>query len=108
MKHFTAFPGITKVVGSGETKTSVVLKGGLQVDLRVVPAKSFGAALAYFTGSKSHNVHLRRIAQGRGLLLNEYGLFRDDTAIAGKTEDEIYRALGLSWVPRSCVRIAAK
>ena len=97
--HFTSFPGITKVIGSGETKTSVILKGGLQVDLRVVPAKSFGAALAYFTGSKAHNVHLRRIAQARGLLLNEYGLFRDGAAIAGKTEDEIYRALGLSWVP---------
>ncbi|MDO8431010.1 MAG: DNA polymerase/3'-5' exonuclease PolX [Candidatus Binatus sp.] len=99
MEHFTAFPGITQVIGSGETKTSVVLKGGLQVDLRVVPPKSFGAALAYFTGSKSHNVHLRRIAQARGLLLNEYGLFRDGAAIAGRTEDEIYRALGLSWVP---------
>ena len=99
MEHFIAFPGITKVIGSGETKTSVVLKGDLQVDLRVVPAKSFGAALAYFTGSKSHNVHLRRIAQARGLLLNEYGLFRDDAVVAGKTEEEIYRALGLSWVP---------
>lgn len=99
MKHFTAFPGITKIIGSGETKTSVVLKGGLQVDLRVVPHKSFGAALTYFTGSKSHNVHLRRIAQARGLLLNEYGLFRDDAVVAGKTEDEIYRALGLPWIP---------
>ncbi len=99
MKHFIAFPGITQVIGSGETRTSVVLKGGLQVDLRVVPAKSFGAALTYFTGSKSHNVHLRRIAQARGLLLNEYGLFRGDTVIAGRTEEEIYRALRLSWVP---------
>lgn len=70
MKRFTAFPGITNVIGSGETKTSVVLKGGLQVDLRVVPPKSFGAAFVYSTGSKSHNVHLRRIAQTRGLLLN--------------------------------------
>jgi len=99
MKHFTAFPGITQVIGSGETKTSVVLKGGLQVDLRVVPPKSFGAALVYFTGSKSHNVHLRRIAQARGLLLNEYGLFRGDAVIAGRTEEEIYRALKLSWMP---------
>ncbi|HEY9158944.1 DNA polymerase/3'-5' exonuclease PolX [Candidatus Binatus sp.] len=99
MKHFTAFPGITQVIGSGQTKTSVVLKGGLQVDLRVVAPKSFGAALTYFTGSKSHNVHLRRIAQSRGLLLNEYGLFRGDAVIAGRTEEEIYRALGLSWVP---------
>lgn len=99
MEHFTAFPGIIQVAGSGETKTSVVLKGGLQVDLRVVPPKSFGAALAYFTGSKSHNVHLRRIAQARGLLLNEYGLFRGGSVIAGRTEKEIYRALGLLWVP---------
>ena len=99
MKHFTAFAGITQVIASGETKTSVVLKGGLQVDLRVVPAKSFGAALTYFTGSKTHNVHLRRLAQARGLLLNEYGLFRGRAAVAGRTEEEIYRALGLSWMP---------
>ncbi len=99
MKHFTAFAGITQVIASGETKTSVVLKGGLQVDLRVVPAKSFGAALTYFTGSKAHNVHLRRLAQARGLLLNEYGLFRGRAAVAGRTEEEIYRALGLSWMP---------
>jgi DNA polymerase (family 10) len=64
-----------------------------------VPPKSFATALVYFTGSKSHNVHLRRIAQGRGLLLNEYGLFRDSSVTAGRTEEEIYRALGLSWVP---------
>jgi DNA polymerase (family 10) len=98
MEHFIAFPGINQVTGSGETKTSVALKGGLQVDLRVVPPKSFGAALAYFTGSKAHNVHLRRIAQARGLLLNEYGLFRDGSVIAGRTEKEIYRTLGLPWV----------
>jgi DNA polymerase (family X) len=99
MEHFVAFPGISQVPGSGETKTTVLLKSGLQVDLRVVPPKSFGAALVYFTGSKSHNVHLRRLAQARGLLLNEYGLFRDSSAIASKTENEIYHALGLSWVP---------
>lgn len=99
MAHFVAFPSVTQITGSGDTKSTVLLKSGLQVDLRVVPPKSFGAALAYFTGSKSHNVHLRRLAQARGLLLNEYGLFRESAAIAGKTEDEIYRALGLSWVP---------
>jgi DNA polymerase (family 10) len=98
MRHFAAFPAINQVSGSGETKTTVVLKSGLQVDLRVVPENSFGAALAYSTGSKSHNVHLRRIAQARGLLLNEYGLFRGEAMIAGKTEQEIYRALGLPWV----------
>jgi DNA polymerase (family 10) len=98
-EHFIAFPGVAQVTGSGGTKTTVVLKDGLQVDLRVVPPKSFGAALTYFTGSKSHNVHLRRNAQGRGLLLNEYGLERDGSVIAGRTEEEIYRALGLAWVP---------
>ncbi len=98
MKHFTAFSAIGQVSASGETKTTVVLKSGLQVDLRVVPPKSFGAALAYFTGSKPHNVHLRRIAQTRGLLLNEYGLFRDGAVVAGKSEQEIYHALGLAWV----------
>jgi len=98
MKQFTSFPEIKQVVGAGETKTTVVLRSGLQVDLRVVPTRSFGAALAYFTGSKAHNIHLRRIAQGRGLLLNEYGLFRGKSVVAGKTEEEIYRALGLPWI----------
>lgn len=99
MKHFLAFDRIARTLGSGETKTTVVLKGGLQVDLRVVPAASYGAALAYFTGSKAHNVHLRRIAQARGMLLNEYGLFRGDKPVAGKDEQSIYRALGLPWIP---------
>lgn len=99
MKHFIAFPDIVQVTGSGETKTTVFLESSLQVDLRVVPPKSFGAALAYFTGSKSHNVHLRRIAQERGLLLNEYGLFRDGAVIASRSEEEIYRALGLPRIP---------
>ncbi len=99
MKQFASFPEVAKVLGSGETKTSVVLKSGLQVDLRVVPRASFGAALVYFTGSKAHNVHLRRIAQARGLLLNEYGLFRNGSAVAGKTEERVYRALGLPSIP---------
>lgn len=98
MARFTSFPDVRQVVGAGDTKTTVVLKSGLQLDLRVVPPQSFGAALAYFTGSKSHNIHLRRIAQGRGLLLNEYGLFRGDSVVAGRTEKEIYRALGLEWI----------
>jgi len=95
MKQFTAFADVTRVTGSGETKASIQLKSGLQVDLRVVPQESFGAALMYFTGSKSHNVHLRRIAQARGLLLNEYGLFRGRSTVAGKTEQQVYKALGL-------------
>lgn len=99
MKHFVAYNGVSQVAESGETKASVLLKDRLQVDLRAVPPKSFGAALMYFTGSKAHNLHLRRIAQGRGLLLNEYGLFRGSSAIAGRSEEEIYRALKLSFIP---------
>ncbi len=99
MKQFAAFPDVITVTGAGETKASLVLRGGLQVDLRVVPQASFGAALLYFTGSKSHNVHLRRIAQARGFLLNEYGLFRGRSTIAGKTEEQVYKALGLTWMP---------
>jgi DNA polymerase (family 10) len=71
----------------------------LQVDLRVVPQESYGAALLYFTGSKSHNVVLRQLAQQRGLKLNEYGVFRGDTPVAGETEESVYAALGLPWIP---------
>lgn len=99
MRQFLAFPDVARTLGSGETRAGVVLRNGLQVDLRVVPEKSYGAALIYFSGSKAHCVHLRRMAQLRGLLLNEYGLFRDDDALAGETEEEIYRALGLRWIP---------
>jgi DNA polymerase (family 10) len=99
MEQLKSFPDVAKVQGSGETKTTVMLHGGLQIDLRVVPPSSFGAALLYFTGSKAHNIHLRRIAQGLGLLLNEYGLFREDNPIAGATEEEVYAALHLQWIP---------
>jgi len=98
MRQFLAFPDVARALGSGETRAGVVLRNGLQVDLRVVPEKSYGATLIYFTGSKAHCVHLRRMAQMRGLLLNEYGLFREGDALAGKTEDEIYHALGLRWI----------
>jgi DNA polymerase (family 10) len=77
----------------------VRLASGMDADLRLVPAASFGAALCYFTGSKAHNVALRRIAQARELKLNEYGLFRGSRRIAGRTEEEIYEALGLDWIP---------
>ncbi len=97
-KQLTSFPAVAHVIGSGETKTTVVLNDGLQVDLRVVPRASFGAALIYFTGSKAHNIHLRRIAQDRELLLNEYGLFRGESLVAGKTEEQVYRALELPWI----------
>jgi DNA polymerase (family 10) len=98
MKQFRSFPEIREVVGAGETKTSVFLRSGLQLDLRVVTLESFGAALIYFTGSKAHNIRLRRIAQSQQLLLNEYGLFRGESAIAGRTEEEVYHGLGLPWI----------
>ena len=99
MDFFVEMPEVAHVHGKGSTKSSVRLENGLDVDLRVVPAKSFGAALNYFTGSKAHNVHLRRIAQERGLKLNEYGLFKGTKAVAGKTEEDLYRALDLPFIP---------
>ncbi|MFQ5904487.1 MAG: DNA polymerase/3'-5' exonuclease PolX, partial [Candidatus Binatia bacterium] len=99
MGFFVSMPEVMHVHGQGKTKTMVKLKNGLDVDLRVVPGESFGAALNYFTGSKDHNVALRRIAQEKGLKLNEYGLFRGSKRIAGRTEEEIYKALSLSFVP---------
>ena len=107
---FRTQSGVTKILVAGETKSSVRLEDGIQVDLRVVPEEVWGAALMYFTGSKDHNVALRERAIGRGLRLNEYGLFPDDgedgppqqrgvTAIASATETEIYEALDLPWIP---------
>jgi len=99
MEQLISFPGVAEVVARGETKTSVALNGGLQVDLRVVPAHSYGAAMVYFTGSQAHRIALRRRAIRQGLLLNEYGLYRDGVAIAGATEEEVYAALGLKSIP---------
>ncbi|MFN4242633.1 MAG: DNA polymerase/3'-5' exonuclease PolX [Tepidisphaerales bacterium] len=111
---FAAFPGVSKVLGQGGTKASVLTDGGLQVDCRVVPAENFGAALMYFTGSKEHNVRCRALAQSRGMTLNEWGLFDaraydaaaretgkppDLAPVAAKTEQDIYRVLGLPWIP---------
>lgn len=90
---------VEAVQARGETKQTVRLYKGLQLDLRVVPAASYGAALQYFTGSKEHNVVLRQRAQKLGLKLNEWGLFRDDVQIAGRTEEDVYAALGLPWIP---------
>jgi len=99
VQTFVTLPQVERVLGQGRTKSSVKLAGGLQVDLRVVPAESFGAALCYFTGSKGHNVALRQLAIKQGLKLNEYGLFRGARRLAGRTEEEIYARLGLAYVP---------
>lgn len=99
MERFTTYTRVAEVVSSGETRSTVRLKGGFQADLRVVPTESFGAALQYFTGSKAHNIVLRKRAVKLGLKLNEYGLFRDEKQIAGAKEEEIYKELGLSFVP---------
>ncbi|MCA8993529.1 MAG: DNA polymerase/3'-5' exonuclease PolX [Planctomycetaceae bacterium] len=90
---------VQAVLQRGDTKQRVRLINGLEADLRVVPEESFGAAMQYFTGSKEHNVEVRRRAQERGLKLNEYGLFRGEESVAGRTEEDVYAALGLGWVP---------
>ena len=99
MDRFVAYPKVERVLGRGETKSSVLIDGGFQADVRLVNPDSRGAALQYFTGSKTHNIALRDRALGRGLKLNEYGLFdADNRSIAGRTEEEIYAALGLDFV----------
>ncbi|MFZ0698935.1 MAG: helix-hairpin-helix domain-containing protein [Thermoplasmata archaeon] len=95
----SALPEVREVMLRGETKETVRLASGLQIDVRVVAAKEFGAALVYFTGSKDHNVHLRTIARDRGLKINEYGVFRGEERVGGATEDEVYAALKLAWIP---------
>lgn len=100
-KAFTAMPDVREVVAAGETKSSVVIGQGLQVDLRVLEPSRWGAGLQYFTGSKDHNIKLRGMAQKRGLKLNEYGLFRDGEApdlVAAQTEEEVYEAMGLPYI----------
>ena len=99
MDALVAFEQVEDVNAHGPTKSSVVLRSGLQVDLRVVEEGSFGAALHYFTGSKAHNIAVRRRAQQRGLKVNEYGVTRDDEKVAGATEEELFAALELAWVP---------
>jgi DNA polymerase (family 10) len=97
--HFLHFDEVTAVLAQGETKSTVRLRHGLQVDLRAVPKESYGAALQYFTGSKQHNIEIRRLGQERGLKINEYGIFRGKRRIGGKTEAEVYKAVGLHWIP---------
>jgi DNA polymerase (family 10) len=99
MDRFAAYPGVADVLARGDTKMSVRLQSNLQVDVRVVAEESFGAALQYFTGSKAHNIVLRGMAKDRGLKINEYGVFRGDDQIAGRTEEEVYAAVDLPWIP---------
>ena len=101
MDHFVEYPLVERVLGHGETKSSILIQGGFQADLRLVSPDSRGAAMQYFTGSKAHNIALRDRAMGLGFKLNEYGLFRttDEGRVAGEREEDIYKALGLDWVP---------
>lgn len=99
VEHLLRTADVDETLAHGPTRASVRLRGGPQVDLRVVPRASFGAALVYFTGSKAHNIALRRLAQARGLKINEYGVFRGERRIAGATEASVYRAVGLPVIP---------
>ncbi len=99
ISRFGKFGEVTHVASQGDTRSTVRLSSGLQVDLRVIEPACFGAALQYFTGSQAHNIELRKIAQAKKLKLNEYGLYRGSKCIAGRTEEEVYAALGLDWIP---------
>jgi DNA polymerase (family X) len=99
MDHLAGYGGVASMIGRGGTKMSLRLTAGVQVDLRAVPAESFGAALQYFTGSKEHNIVLRGRAKARGLKINEYGVFRGEQRIAGRTEEEVYGTLDLPCFP---------
>ena len=102
MQAFTSLALVKRVLGSGDTRSSIVTVADVQIDLRVVPPESWGAALQYFTGSKEHNVKLRAMAIRKGLKLNEYGVFPiDDESrnLASRTEEEVYAAVGLPWIP---------
>lgn len=101
--YFVKFPDVKSVIAKGETKTSVILRSGIQSDLRVIDEKVFGAALHYFTGSKDHNVTLRDKAKKMGLKVSEYGVFKlhngKESLVAGKTEEEVFKAVGLPFIP---------
>ncbi len=100
MDHLESYPDRTLTIGRGETKISIRVGKAFQVDMRLVDANQFGAALQYFTGSQAHNIHIRRIAKSKGLKINEYGVFRtdDDTLVAGASERDVYAAIGLPWI----------
>jgi len=99
MQKFVAYDEVVEIVSKGTTRATVFLRNGLQVDLRVVEQLSFGSALHYFTGSKAHNIQVRRLGQQRGLKINEYGVFKGEQSIAGKTEASVFKAVGLPFIP---------
>ncbi|MCX5753179.1 MAG: DNA polymerase/3'-5' exonuclease PolX [Candidatus Krumholzibacteria bacterium] len=97
--HFTHLDDVARILAEGSTKGSIVTKDKIQADLRVVEAASYGSALNYFTGSKEHNIRLREIAIQNGMKLSEYGVYKKELRVAGKTEEDVYRALGLPYIP---------
>jgi DNA polymerase (family 10) len=99
IRRFVAYPRVRDVQAEGATRSAVTLDSGLQVDLRVVPAASFGSALHYFTGSKAHNITVRALGLRRGLKINEYGVFKGRRRIGGRTEEEVFGSVGLPWIP---------
>jgi DNA polymerase (family 10) len=96
--HFTSYEEIAEISARGPTRATVKLKAGIQVDLRVVPEESYGAALHYFTGSKAHNIHIRKLGQDKGLKVNEYGVFRGEKRISGAKEEDVFNAVGLPYI----------
>ena len=99
IERFGKFSEVRQVAAQGDTRSTVQLSNGLQVDLRVVEPACFGAAMQYFTGSQAHNIELRKIAQAKKLKLNEYGVFRGEKCVSGRTEQEVYKTLELDWIP---------
>ena len=99
MQRFISYDEVEEIAAHGETRATVVLRSGLQVDLRVVPEESYGAALHYFTGSKAHNIGVRKLGLERGLKINEYGVFRGSKRIAGETEESVYEQVHVAFIP---------
>jgi len=99
LKEITRLPIVKQVLGVGDTKATVIVEGGIQVDVRAVPGESFGAALQYFTGSKQHNIHLRTLSEKSGLKLNEYGVFRGERRLGGAEESDVYRLMKMPVMP---------
>jgi len=98
VEAFRSYDEVREVLAAGGTRASARLASGLQVDLRILPRPSFGAALHYFTGSKAHNIHVRRMGQRRGLKINEYGVFRGERRVAGQSEESVFASVGLPWI----------